>query len=266
VFEWGASIYNNNSETETRLLEAAGEIFAEYGYRGATVRQICEKAGANVAAVNYHFGDKDGLYLAVLRFVHKTQAEKYPHTVGLDSSASAERKLRAYIRSLLYRVFAEGRPGWHMKLITREMLEPTRAFDTLVREAARPLHQELMSIVRELLSPDASDKAVRLCTLSILGQMVYYVRARPVISRLYPRQKYGSKDIEELAEHISQFSLLALKGLSNKTNSRADESDQRRSAKPRRSKNRGSPDKSSRRLINLTTRGSSAPQAGKEST
>src|ERR1044071_7843752 len=112
-------------ETEKRLLEAAGEIFAEYGYRAATVRQICEKAGANVAAVNYHFGDKDRLYMAVLRIAHKsrgTDVRRAPADPNLK--ASPEQRLRAYIRWLLSQIFAEGRPGWHFKLITREMMEP----------------------------------------------------------------------------------------------------------------------------------------------
>src|SRR6266850_7915162 len=70
--------------TEKRLLEAAGEIFAEHGYRAATVRQICEKARANIAAVNYHFGDKEGLYRAALRSVHRASAEKYPSKLGVS--------------------------------------------------------------------------------------------------------------------------------------------------------------------------------------
>ena len=204
--------------TEKRLLEAAGEIFAEYGYRAATIRQICEKAGANIAAVNYHFGDKDGLYMAVLRFVHQAHVKKYPPNLGSSSGSTAEQRLRAYVQSLLCRIFEEGRPGWHMKLMAREMMEPTRAFDTLVEEAARPLHQELASIIRELLGTRASDATVRLCTLSILGQGVYYHRARPVISRLYPRLRYGPEEIEALAEHITQFSLLALQGMAKKMN------------------------------------------------
>ena len=123
------SVVRTLRTTEARLLEAAGEIFAEFGYRTATVRQICEKAGANVAAVNYHFGDKEGLYLAVLRSVPDAHAEKYPPQSGLNETPTAEQQLRAYIESLLHRVFDTGRPGWHTKFIAREMAEPTRALD-----------------------------------------------------------------------------------------------------------------------------------------
>lgn len=200
--------------TEQRLLQAAGEIFAEHGYQAATTRQICERAGANIAAVNYYFGHKEGLYMAVLRSVPKAHAMKYPPNIGLGPQASAEQKLRAYIQSLLQRVFDEGRPGWHTKIMTREMIEPTPALDMLVEEVARPIHQELASIIRDILGPRASDRAVRLCTLSILSQCVYYHYARPVIRRLYPEQSFGPQDTEQLADHITKFSLAAIKKFS----------------------------------------------------
>lgn len=203
-----------SAETEKRLLEAAGRIFAEHGYRGATIRQICEKAGANIAAVNYHFGDKEGLYMAVLRSVPSALAERYPSDSGLAPEAGAEEKLRAYVRSLLRRVFDEGRPGWYAKIMVREMIEPTRALDTLVEEAARPIHRELAGIVRELVGPEASEELVRLCTLSIIAQCVYYHYARAVLRRLYPEQTYAPEDIDRLAAHISTFSLAALRKFS----------------------------------------------------
>jgi AcrR family transcriptional regulator len=200
------------SPTEARLLEAAGEIFAEFGYRAATVRQICEKAGANVAAVNYHFGDKEGLYLAVLRSVPGAHAQKYPSTRGLDANASAQARLRAFVESLIHRVFDPGRPGWHAKIISREMAEPTRAFDSLLEEFARPLHRELAGIVRQLLGADACDDEVRLCALSIMGQCVYYHHARTVLARLYAAQDYDDAyAIAQLVDHITEFSLAALR-------------------------------------------------------
>jgi AcrR family transcriptional regulator len=211
------------SHTEARLLEAAGEIFAECGYRAATVRQICDKAGANVAAVNYHFGDKEGLYLAVLRSVPDAHAEKYPSSRGLNADATAEARLRAYVDSLLHRIFDAGRPGWHTKIIAREMVEPTRALDSLLEEVARPLHRELAAIVRQLLGPAADDDAVRSCALSIMGQCVYYHHARAVLSRLYPEQTRNSENIARLVDHITEFSLAALGGLARRRQIQNDE-------------------------------------------
>jgi hypothetical protein len=149
--------------------------------------------------------------MAVLRSVPNAQAEKYPSDLGLAPEASAEQRLCAYIRSLLHRVFDEGRPGWYTKIMAREMIEPTRALDMLVEEAARPVHRELASIVRELLGPEASDESVRLCALSVMSQCVYYHHARTVIRRLYPEQKYGAGEAEQLVTHIAKFSLAALK-------------------------------------------------------
>jgi TetR/AcrR family transcriptional regulator, regulator of cefoperazone and chloramphenicol sensitivity len=214
----------DSSHTEARVLEAAGEIFAELGYRAATVRQICEKAGANVAAVNYYFGDKEGLYLAVLRSVPDAHAEKYPSTRGLSAVATPEARLRAYVDSLLHRVFDAGRPGWHAKIIARELVEPTRALDSLLEEVARPLHQELAGIARELLGPPANDEDIRHCTLSIMGQCVYYHHARAVIARLYPEHKDSAAGIAQLVDHITEFSLAGLREIAQKRRAQTDAS------------------------------------------
>lgn len=203
------------SGTEQRILDAAGEVFAELGYRAATVRQICEKAGVNIAAINYHFGDKEGLYLAVLRSVPDAQAEKYPP--ASSESAVPEERLRAYVHALLQRVFDPGRPGWHIKLIARELTEPTRVLDILLEQVARPLHRELSVIVREFLGANATDETVRLCMLSVLGQCVYYQHARAVLKQLYPEQGSSPDDIATIADHITDFSLAALRALSQKT-------------------------------------------------
>jgi AcrR family transcriptional regulator len=205
-----------SSDTEKRLLDAGGEVFAEFGYRAATVRQICEKAGANVAAVNYYFRDKEGLYLAVLRSVPDAHAEKYPSQVDLNPDATAEQQLRVYVQSMIHRVFDAGRPGWHSKIIAREMVEPTRALDTLLEDVARPLHRQLASIVRRLLGSAATDENVRLGALSVMGQCVYYHHARTVLKRLYPKQMYGAEDIARLVDHITEFSLAGLQELARR--------------------------------------------------
>ena len=90
---------SDGARTQERLLEAAGQIFADVGYRAATVRQICQKAGANVAAVNYYFGDKEGLYLAVLRSVPRAHAEKYPPVRNRELSARERLRVRRPLRA-----------------------------------------------------------------------------------------------------------------------------------------------------------------------
>ena len=200
-------------ETRHRLLEAAGEVFAERGFHKATVREICQRAQANVAAINYHFHNKQGLYAAVLKYALRCASEKYSAPAAPVTRANAVRQLRAIVAARLGVVFDPGRPAWHGKLMAREIIEPTTALDTLVKDELEPLFQRLESCVRALLGPRAGAERVRLCALSIASQWTFYHHARPVIARLHPGRKFGPKDIDALAGHIADFSLAALQQL-----------------------------------------------------
>ncbi len=200
-------------ETRQRLLETAGEVFATHGFRHATVREICRRAGANLAAVNYHFGDKAGLYAAVLEYAHTRALEKYPLD-GLDYEAMpVAGRLQAFIQHVIFKLFDEDMTTCRFKLMAWEMIEPTAALDSLVEKIIRPMEQRLRAIVQELLGPGAKDEQIRFCQLSIIGQCLHHRHAQPVIKRLFPQQHYGPEDLKTLADHITRFSLNALKGL-----------------------------------------------------
>lgn len=203
-------------DTRERLLQAGGEIFARRGYRRATVREICGLAGANVAAVNYHFKDKRGLYQAVLEHTCRSAMEKYPSDGRLPEGASPEERLHAFVKSFLFRIHDDGLPAWHGKLMAREIIEPTDALDQMVENIIRPLHEYLKTVVLQFLGPDADEETVRLCTLSIVGQCVFYYHSRPVIDRLYALQ-YSREEIERLARHITEFSAGAMRASSRLT-------------------------------------------------
>lgn len=205
------SLTSQDTDTRARLLDAAGEIFAERGFRSATIREICDRATANVAAAHYHFGDKEELYLAVLKSSADEALKKYPPTLGLTGTESADEKLQVFIRSLLLRISDKGRPAWHGKLMAREMAEPTAALDTLIQEMYRPLVERLEDIVRELTGLAAEDATVLRCARSILGQCLYYYHARSVIQRMTPAQQFEAADIEQLAAHITKFSQAGLR-------------------------------------------------------
>ena len=203
------------AETRRQLLEAAGEVFAEAGFRDATVREICRRGKANVAAVNYHFGDKETLYLEVLRHSHARALEKYPPLLGVGPEAPPEEKLHAFVHSLLLRIFDKGPTSWHGKLMLREMIEPTAALDSVVAERIRPMASELGKIVGDILGRPPGDELVRRCAFSVVSQCVFYHHCRPVVTRLYPEQPSPDPAaIGKLADHITRFSLAALTAFS----------------------------------------------------
>jgi AcrR family transcriptional regulator len=200
-----------SEETCQRLLDAAGEMFSERGFHGATIREICRRAEANIAAVNYHFGDKRQLYQAVLRHAHRYAKEEYPSDLRSNGDASPEQRLASFVAFFLRKILDEGRPAWHGKLLVREMSEPTEALDKLVEEEIRPQHEHMEAIVRELLGPGATAHQADLCVWSILGQCLFYRLSQPVVVRLHPEHSYGPDEITRLAEHITRFSICAIK-------------------------------------------------------
>ena len=204
--------------TRRQILEAAGEVFAEAGFRDATVREICRRAKVNVAAINYHFGDKEKLYAEVLGYSQQKCLEKYPPLMGVGPAAAPEEKLRAFVLSFLLRIFDKGPIAWHGKLMSREMVDPTAALDSIIAQKIRPMAEQLGAIVAEVLQRPPGDEAVRLCSFSIVSQCVFYHHCRPVLTRLYPDQPpMDTVGAALLADHITGFSLAAMKNLTSRS-------------------------------------------------
>jgi AcrR family transcriptional regulator len=199
------------ADTRRRLLEAAAGVFAEEGFRRATIQAICRRARANIAAAHYHFGDKAGLYAAVFSYAEQRADEETRAAVAPDGAPAAAR-LQAHVTAFLSRLLDPGRPAWMARLIAREMIEPTRALDRLVRRRMRANHEQLSAIIRELLGRGADKHTVRFCTLSVIAQCVFYRNSAPVVERLYP-DIVASRDITRIAEHVTRFSLAAIRGL-----------------------------------------------------
>lgn len=200
-----------DEDTKSRLIEAAGEIFAQHGYRATTVRDICKRAGTHVGSVNYHFRDKRGLYTAIIEYSHQLSVSKYPPDLGLRPGAAPEEKLRAFILSFLSRTMDKGLPAWHGKLMAQEIVDPSSALDQIVENSGRPLYAYLAGIVRELMhvekpSDGEESQAIFLVSMSIVGQCLHHYIGRPFIAALRP-QSFDPTHIEKIADHITRFSV-----------------------------------------------------------
>lgn len=198
--------------TRERLLEAAGEVFAERGFRDATVRDICARAGANVAAVNYHFGDKEGLYMAALEQCRMHSMALSSADFGASAPGTPEDRLAAFVRQFVMRLLDRGRPTWHAKLISREMIEPTAALDMLIERSIGPQWRAITSIVGEMLGRPADDMAVVMCAASVVGQCLHHHHCREVTLRLLPGVMDQPGVIEALVKHITEFSIAGVRG------------------------------------------------------
>lgn len=193
--------------TLTRLLDAAREAFSQHGFQGATVREICRRAEANVAAVNYHFGSKDGLLAEVLNFGMLEDLQQ----ANAHSNERPEGRLRLFIRDFMLMLLDEQNPSSQCQIMARELADPTPALDKIVHEAIAPLHKFLGSLVRDIAGDQVSETELRRCVHSILGQCLFYRHSHPVLQRLYSKLRYDGKEIEEIAGHIADFSLAGIK-------------------------------------------------------
>jgi AcrR family transcriptional regulator len=198
-----------NASTRERLLRAALQVFAERGYEAATIREICGRAGANVAAVHYHFGDKRKLYQAIYATLFETLRER--RTSFLPPEAPADERLRVYIRALFEEIFLSGgdsdRQVQLSTIYLSEMARPSEVLDRIVAEHLEPDARELYSIVAELLGTAPDDELTFDCAASIIGQILYYYHAGPIITRLHPARAPVLERIEALIEQVWQFSL-----------------------------------------------------------
>jgi TetR/AcrR family transcriptional regulator, regulator of cefoperazone and chloramphenicol sensitivity len=194
--------------TKVRLIEAAGEEFAGKGFDATRIRTICDRAGANVAAVNYHFGDKEQLYVETVLDAHRCGMELSADDAAV--AAGPAEQLRCFIHHFLTRVLAINRPeDWRHRLMLREMLQPTSASDVLVRESIRPHFERLQQVMRQFC-PEADERKLNALSFSVIGQCLHYRMARPVTERLIGPEAFHALDLDFLTDHITSFCLAAL--------------------------------------------------------
>lgn len=208
--------------TREKLLHAAAEVFAERGFRESTVREICTRAGANIAAVNYHFRDKEGLYHAVLAELHRQGEAEAGMPEAVDGSLrvpglTAAERLEVFVSMMARKMLADDPRGKAARIMAREMIEPTGALSVVAERVIRPKMRALDAIVAELLGEEIGDgpsgERVRLASHSVIGQLLFYKHARPMIELVRPEQEYTPEAIARVAGHITRFSLAAIEGL-----------------------------------------------------
>jgi AcrR family transcriptional regulator len=197
-------------DAKQRLLDAAERVFAEKGYDLATVREICREAGANIAAINYYFGDKERLYVEALKRAHACADGNMLGEPVFEWPAGTPpvQKLRDFIRQMASRMHAPARPG-AMRLLMREMAMPSPAAQQVIIEFIRPKAFALRAILQELL-PGRDPHELLMIGFSVMGQVLFYRQNRPVVELIFGKDAVDALDVEMVIGHVTRFTLAAL--------------------------------------------------------
>ncbi|BBO75253.1 TetR family transcriptional regulator [Desulfosarcina widdelii] len=201
----------DGKETRQKLLDVACEIFAEKGYGGAKVSEICRRAGANVAAVNYYFGGKTDLYVAAWK---QAMQQFMTNVATLPEDVSSEEQLAFLIHRFIAKVLlVDGEKNHFRRLELMEMANPTGLIDEAWKEEVAPRREELHRVVRQVMGSDVPETTVRLCELSIVNQCRGYILLNKNRADFLDHEEFTADMVNQIAEHTIHFSLAGIKAI-----------------------------------------------------
>lgn len=198
-----------SKRTKERLLEAACTIFAEKGYRDTTIAEICDRAEANVAAVNYHFGDKATLYNKAVRHAWDVTNTCFPMDDMRDTSVPADDRLHRFIVTILRRQFCDHEGGWMADFMKHEFTDPTEWNQEIFEELIGPARERVLTLIAEMLGSDDTS-AIHCCMYSLMSQCLH-LKMNVAIRKFFGCHGEISGDMaERLAQHVYTFTLAGI--------------------------------------------------------
>ena len=196
--------------TKERILNTAEVLFARKGYQAVSVREITSAAKCNLAAVNYHFGNKENLYLEVFRSRWVPRAmrvrESFTKSLARQESLSEAKVVRALAQAFVEGPLSDEERLRHTQLMTREMTQPTEAFEHVAEQVIQPFFKEVSDKLASVLTDKLGEEQMLLNIFSIFAMVLYFNFARVAVSRLTGRE-YDTAFRALLVEQITNFSL-----------------------------------------------------------
>ncbi len=201
--------YSSSEKTKAALISAAGELFTEFGIDSVGIRAIAERAGENPGSIHYHFGGKEGLVLAVLRFAMAGWGESQFETCVsgneplLETPEGQVELIRKVCRLHLDLVHRSEKPDWCSLLVHRVLVGSNQEVEVMIEEFARP-HHEFLKRFLQRLRPDFSADQILVLSVNWMGQIVHPSLAKPVILKLANLEGYSEDFLQALEDHIAE--------------------------------------------------------------
>ncbi len=200
------------NSTPNRLLHAACELFALHGYRRATTQMICSQAVANIAAVNYHFGGKERIYLAAWEYVSQMASQRIIDILETQEM-SAEDKLRLHIRQRVQNAMSEGEASWFNRLIYWEMSHPTQVHEIIQEKYLMNIQHLFQELIHGYLGDDVDDYTTRLASFCLNSPLIHISEILRTSGSKARMRDHLTHDPEALIDTLQAFALAGLDGV-----------------------------------------------------
>jgi AcrR family transcriptional regulator len=206
--------------TRDRLLIQAEHLFAQKGFAAVSVREITAAADTNLAAINYHFGNKTNLYLSVFkeRWVPRAQGVRkfFKNSLSEKHAPETSDVVRAIATAFLEGPMTDDERRCQIALMQRELAHPTKAVNIVVSEVIRPMHHDIQKLIRPSLPESINIEQLTLSIFSIISMIIYFGFAQPVVSRVM-NQEFDPQFKSRVIDHIVSFTMGGITGIKEET-------------------------------------------------
>jgi AcrR family transcriptional regulator len=197
-----AKVTRVSKATRDKIIKAASRAFARNGYEGASIRAIVAEADVNQAAINYHFGSKQGLYRAVLQAALRALMKDDD---GPQNNLPREAVLRRFVRRQLRPMIARDELSEYVRIFNWETLKPSPVFRKFMAREAAPFFAAATELVRRFLPNKATDQQAVVGALWLFGQCSIFVRNAEQLSNPPLRLKIDEGFVNRLADTIATW-------------------------------------------------------------
>jgi TetR/AcrR family transcriptional regulator, regulator of cefoperazone and chloramphenicol sensitivity len=195
--------------TRERILKAAQSLFADLGYRDTSVRAVVAKARVNQAAINYHFGSKDGLYREVLRAAIRALTEHQLAHAEEIKGMPRENALAEFIKYQLRPLAARDQISRYYRILNWETVRPTTVYRNLISEEAAPFLGFAIDLMRRFM-PNADQRTLTMAAIWLVGQCTIFVRNREQLANPPVSLDLDDAAVERLTNLVSAWALSGL--------------------------------------------------------
>lgn len=194
-------------ETRAQIIECAGRLIASRGFAQTTSKSICQAAQVNMAAVNYHFGSREGLYIAVLQEVHDHLLTLEELEALYTSGQSAREKITAFVKLYIANVLKQN--NWYVEVWARELLTPS-SFFLQVFNINLPKFRIVLQLFASYLELPVTDMRLYSCIFGTMAPfMLLYLQHRsPIVQQLpkcFDRDDFLGKLEDYVLDNLAQY-------------------------------------------------------------